>query len=651
MDRFTYQYNFGSQERGFSLVELLVALAIFAIVASSVAIFSNQVMQADARNEDRLKALSRLKEYSQTLIRNKDTLWMNIRDYADNTPRHFLLSDGKYTIEDGIYNDGEISYYFVIEGVYRDVNDNIVDTGGTEDKHTKCIVLTAEWVDEYGRSRNVKSYIYVNDWNTKTWIDTTIADFSAGMFDFTETSAVGDGAVQLQPKLYSNWCLPELMISSYDLPGSAVGNVITAEPGNVYIGTGKEFSDPGAMAFMHTTVDTDDPPNIAITGTFSGYVVNDIYGSGGYAYLATTDDAKEVVILQIANDQFLEVGYFDISGTNDALSVFVVGNRGYVSAGRYLYVFDVTSKSGSRPLLGSIRASPLQLPFTTASVPDIYVVGNYAYCSLYNDWYEMTIINVSNPSAMTITARADLNWAQATTLFVSPDGNRTYIGTGSSSGKEFYILNTSNKSSVSVVNSYETNGMSVKGLSVIDNRAIIVGRNGEEYQVVDVSNESNLVKCGGMQVNSGISDIATVNYNEILYSYILTGDVSGEYKIIRGGLDSGGGADGRGFVSSGSFISRVLDSGSDTTNYYSLQWEGALPAGADLRMQVRAGDTPDLGSFPWVGPDGTNGTYFTIPGEAIPRSLSDRRYFQYRVLFDSNTDVTPIYESITVDYQ
>lgn len=640
-----------NSQNGFSLVELLVALAIFAMVITSVAFFSSQVMQGDERNERRVKALLQIRQTMDILLMHKDSLWMTILENADGLAKHIEYVDNEYQIFDGEISIDDITYYFIIESAIRDVSGNISEGSGVEDIHTKKITLTAVWKDDFGVEHSVESVMFVNDWNTKAWVETSTTDFLQGALDQTEIVNVGDGAVQLIPKLYSNWCLPELMITSHDLPGNAVGNVITADPGNAYAGTGKEFTDPGSMSFMHMLVTNEDPPIVNVTSSFSGYVVNDIFGEPGYAYLATTNDSKEVVILDISGVPYVEIGWFDAPGTSDGLSVYVVGNRGYLTQGRDLRVFDLTSKTGARPQLGTIRASPSQLPFMTATVTDVMVVGNYAYCSLYNDWYEMTIVNISNPASMSITAKCDFNWAQATALFVSPDGNRTYIGTGSSSGREFFIVNTSNKSSCSMVGSYETNGMSVKGLSVIDNRAILVGRNAEEYQVVILDNEANPTRCGGMQMNSGISDVSTVNYDGTLYSYILTGDTGGELKIIRGGLDIGGGSDGRGYEATGTYVSRVFDTSSPHSYYYAIEWEGTVPAGAQIQIQVRSGDSPNLTSIPWVGPDGTGSSYFTSSGELIPQTVSGHRYFQYRASFLSNTDVTGILESLTVEYQ
>lgn len=639
--------------KGFSLVELVIALAIFTIAISSVAFFAAESFRASANSRVKIKVAGYTQEVASAIVSMKDTSWGTILAASDGNPKHLVFSDGRYSLAEGAIVIDGITYEIRITDVYRDTQGSVVESGGTLDPHSRLVTTEASWLDSLGETTSLSSVLIINDWNTLTWEETTIQDFSGGTCDSVEIVSIGDGALELTPKLYANWCLPELMITSHDLPGNAVGNVVTADPGHVYIGTGNEFSNPGAMSFMHIITDNEDPPGVDVIGTFSGYAVKDIFGEGDYGYLATTDDNKEVVILDVSSSPFQEIGYFNAPGSGDGESVFVVGNRGYLAQGRELRVFDLTEKTGSRPMLGTIRASPAQLWFMTALVTDVYVVGNYAFCSLHNDWYEMTIIDVSNPSSMTITMKADLNWAQASALFVSPNGNRAYIGTNSSDwGQEFFIINTTNKSNIRTIGSYETNGMSVKGLSVVDERAILVGRNGEEYQVVNVSNEANPSRCGGMQINSGISDVATVNLDGTLFSYILTGDTSAEFKIIRGGLEQGGGDDGRGYVDTGTYISRVFDTERDQACYYYVNWDETLHTGTEVQVQLRSGATPDLSSLPWVGPDGSSGTYFTDPSSGLlPAQLSNNRYIQFRVIMNSDTEHTPLLESIRVTYQ
>lgn len=70
-----------------------------------------------------------------------------------------------------------------------------------------------------------------------------------------------------------------------------------------------------------------------------------------------------------------------------------------------------------------------------------------------------------------------------------------------------------------------------------------------------------------------------------------------------------------------------------------------------LKVRVQAcsnGDGAACADF--VGPDGTNATYFTDPSSSV-LSVADDRYFQYRVeLLSDDVDLTPMLDGVAVDF-
>lgn len=119
-----------------------------------------------------------------------------------------------------------------------------------------------------------------------------------------------------------------------------------------------------------------NPITLTVEGTFSGYAINEIYVEGDYAYLATTDDNKEVVILDISSLPYTEVGYVDTPDSWNAYSVFVKGNIGYVAHSTYVSTFNLDQKTGKRDILNTINVS--LIPWI-ATVSQIYVKDNYLY--------------------------------------------------------------------------------------------------------------------------------------------------------------------------------------------------------------------------------------------------------------------------------
>jgi len=76
--------------------------------------------------------------------------------------------------------------------------------------------------------------------------------------------------------------------------------------------------------------------------------------------------------------------------------------------------------------------------------------------------------------------------------------------------------------------------------------------------------------------------------------------------------------------------------------------EGQTPT--DLRFQIRSCDDANCDGEIFIGPDGTNTSYFSNPaGESL--NVSDNRYFQYLAyLTNSNIEYSPDLFSVTIDY-
>jgi type II secretory pathway pseudopilin PulG len=634
---------------GFSLVELLMAISIFMIVITSVAVFSIDTFNYNRNDRLKLNASLQLQEISNAILVNKFDLWETIVQNSDGSTKSIEYINSKYVIVDGTTEINGITVSLTIGDVERDINGNLVKNGGTYDPYTKIITIISGWTDSLGIYQELTSEIYVNNWNVKKWTETTKAEFEMGttIDSLVRDIPVGDGEVELGRVLFPDWCNPTLLLYEYDIPGSSTATTVFATPGHAYLGTGG--NDTG-ISLSEVNVTGVDPPAITVVEEYDNYLVNNIFVEGDYAYLATTDDSKEVVILDITTSPYTEVGYFNGSGSTDAYSVYVSDNIGYVAQGRNVISFDLSSKAGQRPQLDTVS-----MVWWFGTVSQIVVRGDYLYASLHNDWYELGIVDISNPSNISVISQTSVNNQQTYDISVSEDGNRTYFGTNSSSSEdEFFILDTSVKTGARpIIGSYDSAGMTIRGLAIIedDHSGIIVGTSGEEYQVLNLVDETNPKHCGGMQVDNGINDIDSVrDVDGNVFSYVMTRDNSTEFKIVRGG-PGGGGNGGIGYIEYAEFESAIFDSESETAKYFLLEWAESLIVNTDIRLQIRTGSTTDLSSAQWYGTGGLN-TYFTESGQSIPSDVNGNRYFQYRVILETtNPAVTPSFEEITLYYE
>lgn len=624
-------------QKGQSLIELLLTIALVSIFFPALLTGFASTRNNRAVKDQRQLATAYLNEAQEAIRVVRANGWSNLSPGT----YHPIVSGSTWILTSGSeLIDSNFTRQITIEDIKRDSNGNIAQNG-TLDPSTKLITISVSWNLPFPNSVSAASYLTRHDSNIHT--DTTIADFSGTVQEVTVSATTGtsipnDGQVQLSAGGGGNWCQPNLSITALDLPKSGVANAISAIEGKGFAGTGDNSS---GISYASIAISNTHPPVATVSGTFDGFKTNDgIFGDADYAYLATDTNSKEVEIVDlthITNGKYSEAGYFNAPGNGTGNSVFVLGNVGYMTSGNHLYTFDLSSKSGSRPQLGSVT-----LAGTGAKV---YVVGNYAYVAISEETLELQIIQVSNGGrTLSIVGQADVNGHEATDVFVNSTGTRVYLATESSSSqKEFFIIDVSTKTgSRPTVGSYEANGMSPKGVTVVTgNKALLVGTGGEEYQAIDISNETSPTRCGGLNIDSGVNGISSVlEQDGDAYSYIITGDTAAEFKIIEGP------------ATSGTYTSPSFDAGSDVY-FNSFTVNHIVPSSTLIQYEVAVATAVNNSCsgaiFSYAGPYATSSALPSTTGN--PAYKNPGRCLKYRATL-STTDPTqsPILYDISFNY-
>ncbi len=619
--------------RGQLLVELLIAIGLSSIILPALLTGIVTSREGKAQEIQRLKAVAYLREGVDATrsIKNKTDNWIN---FAVNGTYHPVSGNAWSLVSGAETIDGFIRQ-IVISDVYRDSSGTIVSSGGTLDRSTKKVVVAVSWT--LPSANSIGSTLYLSRYTSQLFTDTTVSDFDAGVHTGTTVTNNSGGEVTLGGGGTGTWCEPDLTITALDLPKSGVANAVTAIEGKAFAGTGENAS---GVSFADVSIADTNPPSATVVGTFDGYKTNGVFGEDDYAYLATDNNFKEIVIIdlnQVVGGKYVESGYFDAPGNGNGNSIWVFGNTGYMTTGNKFYNFDLTSKSGSRLALDSSGVS------LAGTGTNIYVVGNYAYVSISGSSLEMQIVDLSNPTNLAVVGSADVNGQSAKDVFVNEAGTRAYLVTGNSSSQsEFFVIDTSTKTgSRSIIGNYNSNGMDPKAVTVVtDNKAIIVGSSAEEYQVIDIATEATPARCGGLEIDSGVNGVSSViEQDGDAYSYIITGDATSEFKIIEGGP-------GGSFSTTGDFESRTFDAGQQVGfNYFSFTINE--PAGSDLKFQVATNN--DNATWNFVGPDGTNSTFFDSPG-SIPLNVLSGTYIRYKSYFMGSETSTPVLYDATINY-
>lgn len=138
---------------------------------------------------------------------------------------------------------------------------------------------------------------------------------------------------------------------------------------------------------------------------------NDIAVSGGYAYIATNKNSKELIVIKLSN--YTAVNSVDLHGDQDATTVSIDGQAAYISrdgsgSEDEFYLLNIASPEGNITVTGSIDLEGEW--WHNNDVVDVSLVGNTAYLGLQHDsdWRnrKIAIVNLSNN---TITGWVDVD--------------------------------------------------------------------------------------------------------------------------------------------------------------------------------------------------------------------------------------------------
>lgn len=637
---------------GQSMVELLIAIGLAAVLLPAILTGLISAKEGKAQQVQKTQAVPLLTQAQEAVrsVREKSAIDKTWDTFATNGTYHPLRSGNAWTLAANAETiNGVYTRSIVISDVYRNVSGAIVVLGGVIDPSTKRLVSTVSW--NTPNPSSVSSTLFITRNINSSYTETTQAQFNAGTTTFVAITNTSGGEVTLGAGGGSDWCNPESeQIPPLDLPKNGVANAISGIQGTLFVGTGENAS---GVSFAKVNVSSAHPPIATLAETFDGYKTNNVFGDSNYAYLATDNNAKEVVIVDLNNivsGKYTEAGHVDLPGPRSGNAVSVVGTTGFITSGSKLYSFDLSSMatcntSGGCPLLDT---DGINLAGTGNAMQ---IIGEYAYIAEGIATNPMQIVNISTPANLQIVGNLTaVNDRWGVDLFVNSTGTRAYLATAQSpTFKEFYIIDTTIKTNPTLVagGSYETGGTNPKGLVIVPgNRAIIVGQGGiQDYQVVNINDESNPQNCGGMRTFVGINDVAAlVTQDGYAYAYILVLE-NPELHIVEGGP---GGIYGL----AGTFESQTFDAGSSVA-FNSFIKTLATPPSTNATFQFAVADpNPVTGdctgvTFTYVDP-----TAGTIPIDDDAAGYENPgRCFRYKVnLSSSDPTQSPVLYDISVNY-
>ncbi len=441
-------------QKGFTILEILLAISLFLIIFLGISYLFLDNLKNGFENQERIKAEFLAQE-------GLEAVWSIADDnFFDLQPGSYGLSlvDNKWHL---------IAQPENISGVLKN-GQRLIEIESLADNLFK-VKSNVAWQSFLNHSKN-------------TYLTTILGNW--------------------QRNLVGNWQKPE-EVAYYRLIADArsvfhVGNY-------TYIGTLNFFGEPDFYIF-----DTSDLNNPVLLSTLdlgarTWATVNSIYVVGDYAYLATTINGREFVVVDISDPYNpVDVAYQTTQTLIDATGVHVSGQYAYLTNlykknQKQLYVFDISDP------LNPDFVSRINL---AESAYNLTFENNFVYIASGKDNQELQIIDVSQPQTISLDYSLDLPGENdAYDIFVSD--NIGYVVRAEGFGPEFMIIDLNNKSQPQVISSLDLDA-NFKSVYLVDNYVLIGGdKNQEQFQVIDVNDLSRPEPVSSLDVNGIVYDLVS----------------------------------------------------------------------------------------------------------------------------------------------
>jgi len=102
------------------------------------------------------------------------------------------------------------------------------------------------------------------------------------------------------------------------------------------------------------------------------------------------------------------------------------------------------------------------------------------------------------------------------------------------------------------------------------------------------------------------------------------------------------------YVPEGALVSSWFDVGLSSTTLYSISWAPlGQPASTSVRFQIESTNNLASSTTGFIGPDGTNGTYYTLSDMAVSAINAQKRYHRYKTYLATNVSTsTPVLSDV-----
>jgi type II secretory pathway pseudopilin PulG len=625
------------KQTGFSIVELLVAIAFISVIVvtiSTISNFNNKVLKI---NEERTQTLLYGIEAAEAVkLLDWDDLIANDY-YLELNANQWELLPGSELI------DNRYTRTITIEDVYREnisnghAYDQIVSSGGNIDPDTKKVIVTIDWESKSGLDKQEILEFYLHRWESDRWSQ---SDWAGGAGQETwadatrfsaKTSGMDismEGVVTLKSG-FLDWN-NGTTTDAYNISGGSTVQDIYQVGDYAYMVTNNYSSGSEFYVFDVSDIyDVQLLDNMNISASVTGVKVD-----GDYAFLSSKSDNRELQVIDISNPYDIDrVAEYNISGNRNGRDVAVDGTEVYIVRRDDLSSFSILDPEDPQ-FLDIIDIDDYAIA--------MHLSEDYIFVVTEEDDKELQVFDITNPANLDQIGEYDLPGdLDATDIYVQ--GNRAYIGVENNpSGDELFILDISDPQTPSFLGGYEISS-TIYSVSIIGPYAIIgTGDSNEELLVLDVSFPATINKAGGFDLDGFL--YASQSNCSVVYG--ASSNTNQELLLFSTeDLDCG-------YSNTGNLVSSTYDTGDDQLVYNWISWSGTQPLDTTIRFQIATSNNP-AGPWNFVGPDGSNSTYYDNASHNFINYShhQNQRYLRYKVFLDTSSDLqVPVLEEVNISY-
>ncbi|MEK7188062.1 MAG: sulfatase-like hydrolase/transferase [Patescibacteria group bacterium] len=316
-----------------------------------------------------------------------------------------------------------------------------------------------------------------------------------------------------------------LLKGSYDAPSTPNANDVFVEGNYEYVVTDNNTSGVNPPHEFYV-IDVSNPGAPFRVGSVEiGGDVRSVAVSGNYAYLATTLDTRELVVINISSKSNPTIaGWYDADpgeGPN-GLAVSVSGTTVYLGTMN-------NGGAGDNEFYVLNTANPSAITLVDAldvdnDVNDIKIAQNYAYLATSHNTKELLRVNIQNPANVFEAGAYDTPGA-ADATGVDYRWGRVFLGTANNqSSPDFFVINASSSAPMTLVGSVDLGSNNNKVVAYRDKVYIGTDTDTRGLTIVNVANpqapqqEYTYKSAGnvlGIYVKAPYTYLATVSSPEV----------------------------------------------------------------------------------------------------------------------------------------